>query len=100
MGETVAYIQRNGSKRSLTALVDRDQYQVVDPSGNMLTLRATFEVLTNPDDETYSGIEPSEVDLGGDAFELDLLRNGKTSRLNITHRLPDSDVGLLKLGCN
>jgi len=91
--ETVEYRPRNGGKRSIIALVDREPPSFWDAAGNVVTPTIVIHVANS----CTKGISAKEVDTGGDSVVVSVRQNGVPPATLSIMQLTYQDDGILKL---
>lgn len=92
-GQTVGYVPRSGSPRSISAIVDYIGPESVGPLAG--GSRPHVEVTVGNDS---SGILSTEIDTGGDKLKLPM-RYGLTSATVRIVKIINQDEGALRLLC-
>lgn len=93
-GETVTYYPRDGSPRSIVAVVIRNAISPIPEEADIVS--PVFEIHVHNDCET--GIASDELNLGGDAIEF-ARRVGECTERRFINRMLDHDEGMLVLEC-
>jgi hypothetical protein len=95
-GETVTYLPDEGRSREITALVTRRELQPMPPVRSGIAPLLMLEVLDDPEDEDYGGIDPARVKAGADKFRIAWEQGGKLEDRLVLRRIP-SDGGVVRL---
>lgn len=95
-GELVTYQPRDGAGREITALVTRRELMPLDPLEGAIAPQVQLEALDDPDDLDYGGIDPAQVNTGGDRVELAWQQGGVVESRSVAKRIP-SDGGVVRL---
>ncbi len=69
-GEEVVYIPRDGAERTITVIVNRMSIEAVSGFDNIVSPKLTVRAFADPATETYGGIDPEDVDSGGDKLRI------------------------------
>jgi hypothetical protein len=95
-GETVTYRPANSLHREITALVQRQDVQAVDAVDGLAAPLLMVEALSDPDDEDYGGIDPANVDPGGDKIQF-AARKGTAAKLWAIEEVLPTDGGVTRV---
>jgi hypothetical protein len=95
-GETVIYRPAAGLHREITALVQREEIQSLDPVEGLSSPVLIVECLSDPTDEDYGGIDPDKVDDGGDKIELPHRKDVAAKLRSVAEVLP-TDGGVTRV---
>jgi len=95
-GELVQYTPRGGSTRNVWAVVDRRPVQGIPEASRARSPLFNLWVLADASTATYGGIDPDEINTGGDTITLSE-RYGSTTKTRPVSNVLHTDPGMLQL---
>lgn len=98
-GEQIVYKPKDARDRIITAMVTRGSWRQTS-DGTLIGPSVSIEVLTDPANTTYGGIDARELDRGGDKIVIaELPGQAIDKTLSILDDPTAQDFGLLALEC-
>lgn len=104
-GEWIGYRSRDGTARTIRAIIHRFTQQKVPETGQIIEAHIEVEVspnisLKSPDGkELYGGIGTREFNRGGDVFEIEPETGRPRQDYALRQRKSDTDSGMLLFEC-